>query len=449
MLPFGLVTDLATDSRLIDVPEQGSSAGWMGKRKYGLAWWATWLFSAPFFFVGASVGTSTYAHLVYVQYVGFGVVIIAAALSVSNAPLYRGWSRAWAVITFFTVLTGVYLMFPRMVLFQYASQSHYLKAALVGVVSWALPGIFAALFYREALFVDVLWALIRGSVWVALGGYALSRVTGAVILVNAQPGNDRLQGLLSEPSAWAPIVAAGLLIALRRRSKLYVMLILLVAALTESPTVYIVAAISIPLYYVLTGAFKPKRLVLLLFLAMSIPLIVNFVQTANPNKYLNSSNHASVVVGRIISGVQDIESNGSSGTNTRFTSTTQTVNDTEANGLLDFGGGPGSAGLYFRAKYPISASQNAGLGPNALWVEFLFDFGMVGVAVLFVLLAAAVIRMRRVPVMAEILLPFIVASLINSAGGTALYQVAIMAIFLFAFGWGLPRNRPQSLSSCT
>jgi hypothetical protein len=176
---------------------------------------------------------------------------------------------------------------------------------------------------------------------------------------------------------------------------------------------------------------------------MSIPLIVNFVQTADPSEYLNSSNQASVVVGRIISAVQNIESSGSSGTNDRFTSTTQTVKDAEVNGLLDFGGGPGSAEVYFPVKYPSGAGQNAGLVPNALWVDFLFNFGMVGVALLFLLLAAAVIRMRRVPVMAEILLPFIVASLINSAGGTAFYQVVIMAIFLFAFGWGLPRNIPQ------
>jgi len=315
------------------------------------------------------------------------------------------------------------------------------KEALIYSAAYAVPGVFAALFYREDLFADVFWALTRASIWVALIAYAFSRVAGHAVLVNAQLGNDRLQGLLIEPSAWAPVVAAGILMALRRRSRVYVVLVVLVAILTQSPTVYIVVAISIPVYYLLTirNGFRTKRLLVLLIAAVALPVAVNFLQTANADTYLNSSNRPSVVVGRMISGVQSIDSGGTTGTNGRFTSTKQAISNTEDLGLLNFGGGPGSSNAYFSAEYPNVPGQSVGLRTNALWVDILFNFGRVGVAVLFLLLATATIRMRRVPAAAEILLPFIVVSFINSAEGVALYQFSILAICLFAFGWGLPQ----------
>jgi hypothetical protein len=414
---------------------------------YGTAWWATWIFCGAFFVEAITIGTTQLdTKSGQVEIVVFGTLILITGMSKLKSPSYIAWIRTWLIFTLFMTITAIYLIFPSSALSAYTSQSHFLKEAFIYSFSYAIPGIFAALFYQKDLFVDVFWLLTRLSIWLALTAYAISRFSGHVVLVNSQTGGLRLQGLLSEPSAWAPIVAVALLAALRRKSTLYTVLILLVALLTKSPTVYIVLAISIPLYYLLTirQEFKIRRFVFLLVIAVAIPFIVNFLQTANSATYLNSQNEASVVVGRLISGVQNIESNGALGTNDRFANTTQVIADTEDAGLMNFGGGPGSSNVYFPAKYPTLPGQGVVVRTNALWVDVLFDFGRLGVTILFLLLAVSVIRIRKDPVMAELLLPFIVASFINSASGIELYQFTILAIFLFGFGWGLPRTTLHS-----
>jgi hypothetical protein len=380
-------------------------------------------------------------HGLYVGQIEFallGLVMLCALASTRFAIPGIAWGRAWATISVIAFVVGIYLLFPDPRLSVWASQSHFLKEAAIYALSIAVPGVFAALFYREELFADVFWTLTRISVWIALGAYAMSKA-GFVVLVNDQAGHIRLQGLLGEPSAWASVVAAGLLIALRRKSWLYLALLVLVAGLAQSPTVFIVVAITIPLHYLLTGPFRPRRFTFLLAMAIIVPFLINFVQTTNPAQLLGSGNQLEVSIGRMVSGVQNVESGGATGQNDRFASTQQTIAEADADGRFYFGAGPGASNVIFPAKFQATADAGT-LRPNALWVDVLYDFGRVGVVVLVALLVTAVMRMRRVPRTAEILLPFIIASFINSAEGMGLWQFATLAVFLFAFGWGIPKR---------
>lgn len=77
---------------------------------------------------------------------------------------------------------------------------------------------------------------------------------------------------------------------------------------------------------------------------------------------------------------------------------------------------------------------------NALWVSVLFDFGEGGVAVLAAMMIAAAWRMRHSPPMTAVLLPFFVASLVNSSIPD--WSFVALGIMLFGLGWA-----PKSMAS--
>lgn len=132
-----------------------------------------------------------------------------------------------------------------------------------------------------------------------------------------------------------------------------------------------------------------------------------------------------------------MNSNGEVGVNTRYSSTTVVIQDVENSGWLIAGAGPAADINYFEQKYPDPLDTYR---PISLWLNILFDFGEVGVAVLAVLIFWSAGRMRRQPAMAAILLPFVMSSLINSAEGYFQYEFVALAIMFFAFGWTSPRS---------
>ena len=81
-------------------------------------------------------------------------------------------------------------------------------------------------------------------------------------------------------------------------------------------------------------------------------------------------------------------------------------------GWIHFGAGPAADSTWLSAMYPGPSGTTE--AANALWVSILFDFGEVGVAAFGVLMIVAVWRMRRNPQMTAILLPFFIATLVNS-----------------------------------
>jgi hypothetical protein len=257
-----------------------------------------------------------------------------------------------------------------------------------------------------------------------------------------------MQGTMSEPSAWAPVITLVVLVAIKRRSWLYLGLALVATYLTASPTCVMALAGSLLLYYALTGTRK-HRLAIVIMLAVLVPASAAFVQTATPAQYLNSHNTSKKAVGRLLAGIRNIETGGRLGHNTRWASIQVIVADARENGWLLTGAGPAADATYLPARYP-------GTGPQAhtaptLWAGILFDFGIIGVAVLAVLMLTAAWRMRKDPDLCAVLLPFGVAATINSAEGSFAYAFVALGILLFTFRWAesgaLDRDRTADLPS--
>lgn len=200
--------------------------------------------------------------------------------------------------------------------------------------------------------------------------------------------------------------------------------------LADSPTCLLVAALTLPLYAALASTWR-HRMLLLAVLAIIVPLAALFVLRASPQAWLDGGSPAKVAIGRLISGMRNVDTDGQQGANARFASTAIIVADVRDSGWMRFGAGPAVDATYLPAMY-LSASGTA-VAVNALWVAVLLDFGEAGVAALAMLLVAAGWRLRRSPEMAAILLPFLVAVLVNSAGA----DVPLAALAVMAYGLGL------------
>jgi hypothetical protein len=391
---------------------------------------ATWLFVLPLFTEGVAL------DVVKVQLAGM-TVLAFATIARGRLPR-RAAGRIYMTFAVLTLIVIAYLAFGSWPAYAGTARS-YDSHAMLFVVTYVAVAVFAVLFFDETMFERVTWRAATVALWAGLVSCAISRVTGRLLFVNQAHEGLRMVGTLTEPSAWAPVLALVVLLALRRRSWLYVALALAGLWLADSPTCLLVMAVTVPLYYVLAGGGR-HRGVLLMALAAVITAGTFFVLHANPQNYLDSGNAAEVAAGRLLSGIRNVSTDGQQGQNARFTSTTVILADVRANGWMRLGAGPAADSTYFPAKYPGAYTAVAA---NALWVSVLFDFGEVGLAVLAALIAAAALRMRHRPGMAAILLPFLVAVLVNSAGADV--PIAVLAVMLFAFGWapGQPRRLRQ------
>jgi hypothetical protein len=262
---------------------------------------------------------------------------------------------------------------------------------------------------------------------------AASRLSGHEWLVNPSHGTLRMIGTLTEPAEWAPLLAMVLLLALRRRSRLYVALSLAGLVLADSPTCLLVMALTVPLYFALASSWK-YRVPLLAALCVMIPAAVIFVQQADSQAWIASGSPGRVAVGRLTAGIQGIGTDGQGDVNTRYANTAGAVSAARENGWLRLGAGPGADAVYFPA---IKAPGAPPAGTNALWVSVLFDFGAWGLAALAVLVLLATWRVRPDPAMCAVLLPFLVASMVNSAIPD--WSVTALAVMLYALRW-LPRE---------
>ena len=116
----------------------------------------------------------------------------------------------------------------------------------------------------------------------------------------------------------------------------------------------------------------------------------------------------------MVSGIRNVESGGGEGQNARFENTTGMLAMDRQNGWMRGGAGPGVDAVHFQV--PASGPPAA---VNALWMSVLTDFGEWGLAALAALILTAVWRMRRDARIAALLLPFIVASMVNTSSATA------------------------------
>jgi hypothetical protein len=387
---------------------------------------ATWLFLLPLLAEGVLPG------VVKLEVAGLAVLAVAAIGSGRPLPA-RAVERIAAVAAVLLLAVLGFLAF-RTWPAQVGTARAYGLHAFLWAATYAAVSAFAVLFWDERAFTRVMWRGCTVALWAGIASCALSRATGHLLLANPSHGTLRMVGTLTEPSDWAPVLCAVLLLALRRRSWLYAALALAGLLLADSPVCLLVMAVTVPLYYALASSWK-YRVPLLVALAVLIPAGVAFVAHADAQAWEASGNTAEAAAGRLVSGVQNVGTDGQQGANARFSTTTAVVQAVRDNGWVHVGAGPAADSVYFPAAHPAGTPLVA---PNALWVSVLFDFGEGGVAILAVLMLTAVWRMRRDPLMCAVLLPFFVASLVNSSVPD--YSLVALGIFLHALGW-----RPQGV----
>jgi hypothetical protein len=393
---------------------------------------AVWLFMLPLFTEGVA------NNVVKAEIASLAVLAFFRIVGSDRVLPQHTVERIFMTVGVLTLIGIAYLAFRPWPSGVGTAYSYDTRALIFGGTLLAVA-VFAVLFFEEELFERVIWLGARLALWIAVISCAVSRLTGHLLLVNAADGGLRMVGTLTEPSDWAPVLTLVLLVALLRRSWLYIALVLAGLALADSPTCLLVMAVTVPLYYVMTGSWR-HRIPLLLILALIIPAGVFFVQRADDAAWLDSGNSAKIAVGRLVSGIRNVETGGQEGTNSRFQNTTVVITAARENGWMHFGAGPAADSTWLSAMYP--GPSGATVAPNAFWLTILFDFGEVGVAALAVMMIVAVWRMRHNSQMTALLLPFFIATLVNSTGA----DIALVAlgIMLFAFRWA-PVTAPLQL----
>jgi hypothetical protein len=393
---------------------------------------ATWLFVLPFFTAGVAKDAAK------IEIAGMAVLAFANVVLLRRVPA-RAIERIYLTLAVLALIVIAYLAFRPWPAYAGSVRSYDVQAWLF-VATYVTVAVFAVLFFEPGVFERTVWRASTVALWIGVLTCLASRLTGHALLVNPAYGTLRMQGTLSEPSAWSAVLTVVVLLALRRRSWFYMALALAGLVLADSPSCLLVLALAVPAYFALTSA-GPNRGLARVGVGAVIACGLVFVQHASPQPYLASSNPAEVAVGRLLSGIRNVVTDGQQGSNSHFGSAVVTIADVRQNGWMLAGAGPAADETWFPAQYPATAF-GLPVEPNALWVSVLFDFGEWGVAVLAVLMLTAVWRLRRSPVMCAILLPFIVMSLTDSAEGAFTYSFAALAVMLFAFGWAQPRMSP-------
>jgi hypothetical protein len=393
---------------------------------------ATWLFVVNFLTIG--IGRD---HA-YLEWLGLLVLALTAFVLFRVPVPRRAIHRIVVTAAVLALITGAYVTFGSWPA-SFGSARSYNTQAVFFVVTYLAVGAFAALFFEERIFERVIWRAATIALWLGVLSCLASRLSHEVLLTSTSHGALRMQGTLSEPSAWAPVITLVVLLAIRRHAWWYLPLAAAGEVLAASPVCLLVLLASGAAYYALTGT-RRQRAAIVLLLAVLVPPTVYFAQTANRFQYLNSHNTAEVAAGRLISGIRYVETDGREGHNTRFADTILAISQARAGHWLVTGAGPAADETYFPAKFPSGLIR-----PNALWVSVLFDFGLAGAVVLAALMLAAAWRMRHFPGLAAILLPFFITALINSAEGSYEYAFVALGILLFAFGWATtPRSSPAA-----
>lgn len=389
---------------------------------------ASALFIVTFFFVnitagGRSIGTKS--HLI-----GTAVLTALLWLSVATGAVRGRRLRIVALTMWLSTLVAVlyFGLLQRNV--GAGSDTAYLVRGLTYAAVLTTIAAYAVLWYEEERFLQVFSFVGKLSLLIALAGFAVTTATGVPTLTHTGYGSPRLQGLLSEPSAWSPVLPALMILALERKRRLEAVIIGLGVALTKSPTVYLCMVVAVPLFYILRQGNQKhlaRRAVVLVAILVLGPLGVSWLSHADADRLIASNRATDVALGRLASGVEAVQTGGEAGRNVRFSGSQVTSEELANNGWQLTGLGPGSSDVFFLAKYGETRAYS-------LPLAVLFDFGQLALVGFLGLAAVTVWRLRRERA-ACIFLPFLVATMVNSAHGWESYKFAVLAVALFGLGW--------------
>lgn len=302
----------------------------------------------------------------------------------------------------------------------------YLKQAILYILYVAFVAGFAYTFYSEKLFIDVWLKASTIATAVALLGFALAVAVGRHDLVTFANygGGLRLTGMLDEPSAWAPVIPAGIFLAWRRKRPLLVVMFAAAGLLARSPTVALAFVLSLAAILLISKFAIFLKFTIVALLATAAPWIIPiFTGDTTAVDYQGSSNPLVIMMGRLLSGVQFVQTGGASGSNTRAAGAQNTLSILQTHHWLWFGRGIGSADVYF--PFHLGTVQAWSLPMNVL-----FDFGVIGLTIYALFALRAIWSMRNTEA-TLIFIPFLMASAINSAEGIEFYKFSLLAILLF------------------
>jgi hypothetical protein len=382
---------------------------------------ASWLFLMPVFSEGVFPG------VVKIETAGMAMLTFASIVIHHDAFPYRAFWRIYSVFAVLSLTVLGYEMFGSRP--AEGAASAYVTREIMFIITYTLVAVFAVLFFSLREFEKILWRISSIALPIGIITCAASRLTGHLFLVNPADGGLRMVGTLAEPSEWAPILSVILLLALRRRSRIYIILSLGGLFLADSPTSILVMVVSTCLYALISCGWRGRTAVILM-LAVSTPFAVLAVDNASAPALTASSNPALVAAGRLASGIRNVETNGQVGQNTRYASAIQVTTAARDGGWTISGAGPAADAVYFSAIY---AGGGPKIAANAMWLSVLFDFGEWGLTAFVIMLLTGLWRMRRDSLALAIFLPFFTASMVNSSIPD--YSITALGILLFAFNW--------------
>jgi hypothetical protein len=284
-------------------------------------------------------------------------------------------------------------------------------------VIWAV--LYAHLFHDDDFLVDAFLRVLTVALVVAFAAYLAYVTVGLRWLVHTQYGTPRLQGLLSEPSGWGPFLGAAMLLGWERRRWWLVGLAGVAALATKSPTTVACVGLAVPAYLLLARRWHKWRAAIIV--TVTAVGWWTWLQITSVHVTEVSTSLKDQIVARLASGIANVQSGQTQGRNDRWASLRAIVDAMTAHHWWWTGIGPGSES-YWRETLD-------GVLPNSLPVYVAGSFGVVGVAVLAVLIVLAVVRLRHSPLF-PLVLPFVVAALVNSAGGWESYKYAVLAVAL-------------------
>ncbi len=313
-------------------------------------------------------------------------------------------------------------------------RDEYILTGLKQVLSWSATAAVAFVYFRPSCFNKILWKFAVASSAFALTVLAANLIYPMDNLVSLRGSTARLQGLLSEPSAWAPVAAYLALASWRRHSIAGLVLTGGVIVFASSPTVYIVSALSILLYAILVsrGARRIKSVtVAAIVLGLSVVALSSITASESPS---SESNRIAAAINRLIGGVGHIQSGGRFGVNDRYQSTEVTIREVALLNREIVGLGVGADAVYFQDKFPVTETRSSTPLPNAIWVSTYFNHGALGASVLLLLTVLSLLRIRRSADLLVLFIPFTTAAWVNSAQGDELFKWTILLVLLGIFG---------------
>lgn len=386
--------------------------------------YAAWLFVVPSLigYVRLPTGGNLYLHTGELALLGTGLLALPVVVGRARA----GTLRAATVVTPAAVLAVpvVYLLvWPWLGGSPFAQPSFALGVSAALYVVWAV--LYGHLLHDDDHLMDAFVTVLTVALAIGSAAYLAHVTVGLRWMVHTQYGTPRLQGLLSEPSGWGPFLGAAILLGLERRRWPLVGVGVVAALLTKSPTTVACVGLAVPAYLLLAHRWRRGRAAIVVAVTGAgwwAWYQITSVRVTDPV----STGLEDQIVARLASGIANVQSGQTQGRNDRWFSTQAIFDAMTDHGWWLTGIGPGSES-YWRDTL-------GGVLPNNLPVYVAGSFGIPGVVALAVLVVVAVVRLRY-SALFPLVLPFVVAALVNSAGGWESYKYAVLAIVL-----ALPRR---------